>query len=205
MKGAGWLACASFYPGDVCKTFVGYFVDEVTHNAVTLMSSDDLVCGYYFDMCGAASGEVTYTQATLAQYREHIIATWGARPADQVNNNELDKLYVASNPSMNPATFNILWLSDTMIDPSYTVGAAKTCSDEACCHADIMATENSDKAGSLGSTNCYMNMDGFKKMIDMINSYNTSSFGRVNDIIFGGSAAAYIPNYVTHDEQKVVQ
>lgn len=97
------------------------------------MLSQDMVCGYYFNLCGGTVGDVYYTQDTSAAYRTEVLN--GAPLASGVSTNDaLDGQYSAVNPS--GTTFNIMWLSDPEIDQSYSVGSAKNCNDHACCHSN---------------------------------------------------------------------
>lgn len=107
---------------------------NVTSQVFTLMLSQDMVCGYYFHLCGSVAGEKYYDQLTTAAWRTAKMAL--AKPANSIATT-LDQKYAALTSSA--TTFRILWLSDIEIDPKYTVGSAKTCNDHACCHSDKAA------------------------------------------------------------------
>lgn len=57
---------------------------------------------------------------------------WGNSLSD---NDALDEVY--DDIGNNPPLFNILWITDPLIDYAYNVTGSKTCDDEACCHADL--------------------------------------------------------------------
>jgi hypothetical protein len=51
------------------------------------------------------------------------------------NNDALQQVYDSTIP--NPPTFNILWITDPLIDYAYNVEGSKTCGDSGCCHVDL--------------------------------------------------------------------
>lgn len=52
---------------------------------------------------------------------------------------------------------------------------------------------DSEKASKYGSKKCYHSLDGFKRMIDAINYFNTSNAMDIKSIIFTGGATAPVP------------
>ena len=91
-------------------------------------------------------------------------------------------------------------MSDLDIDLNYAVGSSTKCYDYSCCHAGI-PPENEDEAAPLyGHQNCNMPLEGFKKMMRTINALNTTNYLSFTSFIFGGSATAYAPEFVTQDQ-----
>jgi len=138
-------------------------------------------------MCGDTATDIYFTQDTVATYQTTILAD---KPASVASNTYLDFLYELSPPEFSPPTFSVLWLSDIELDLAYTTGANVNCNDDACCHANNTATFDDEKAPQYGTTKCYHSLDGFKKMIDSINAFNTSSWANIKSIIFTGGSAA---------------
>jgi len=101
------------------------------------------------------------------------------KPTSIEANNYLDYRYELSSPEQNPATFNVLWISDVELDLLYMPNSAMTCADDSCCHANTTAKSDDDKAPIYGTTKCYHSLWGFRKMIDTINHFNTSSWGSI--------------------------
>ena len=69
-----------------------------------------------------------------------------------------------------PNTFNVLFISDPLIDYAYDEGAPKTCNDEACCHSrnETLPIDEDDMAPKYGTQECYMGIEAFKKFISQI-------------------------------------
>ena len=97
------------------------------------MLSPNMVCGYYFDLCGSTANEIYFEQLTHEAYKTAVMAISGA-PVNLAADNLLDAKYAGlGTPG---ASFRIMFMSDLELDASYSVGSAKTCTDAACCHAD---------------------------------------------------------------------
>lgn len=162
------------------------------------MLHKDYVCGYLFDFCEPA----VYTQLLTENFATRKLAD---KPEDVAENDYLDKLYSISNPSLNPPTFRILWLSDMDIDNFYKEGASSVCKDYRCCHANNVLEKPEDAAGKYGNKRCSTSMEGFKKMIETINKLNTTSYMSFTSLIFGGGSNAYIPELLTEATVDTVQ
>lgn len=172
LKGFLWLGCSTQFPQSFCKFTVENLVEHTYSEIFELMLHKNFICGYIFDFCGATAGEVYYQKLNVSDWQELYLAS---KPAAVANNDYLDYLYDLSSPDLDPPTFSVLWLSDIELDMFYTEGASTSCDDEACCHAKDVAVFDADKASKYGSKKCYHSLDGFKRMIDAINYYNTSN------------------------------
>ena len=133
-KGLLWMFCATQFSQGYCKYLIGPNVDLVAVDAFVLMMSGNFVCGYLIDLCTTN----TYTQLTTEEWETSKLA---AKPTDLGTNNFLDSLYVLSNPSLNPPTFRILWVSDINVDANYHLGASNKCVDYSCCHDDLAGNQ----------------------------------------------------------------
>ena len=138
-------------------------------------------------MCGDSTGDIYFTQDTVSAYQTSVLTD---KPASVASNTYLDFLYELSPPEFSPPTFSVLWLSDIELDLAYTTDSNVNCNDYACCHAANTATFDNEKAPQYGTTKCYHSLDGYKKMIDSINAFNTSSWANVKSIIYAGGSAA---------------
>lgn len=156
------------------------------------MLSQDFVCGFTFDLCATNY----YTELTTEDYRSSKL-TGKPNDINTVNNAYLDSLYTLSNPKLNPPTFRILWMSDLDIDLNYKVGSSTKCFDYSCCHDGIPAANPAEAAPLYGDQKCNMPLEGFKKMMSTINALNTTNYLSFTSFIFGGSATAYTPEFVT--------
>lgn len=116
-------------------------------------------------------------------------------------NIQLDYLYELLPPD-SAAVFKVLWISDIELDLDYVEGKSTVCSDFACCHQKDDTLLDSEKASKYGSRNCYHSLDGYKRMIDAINSYNTSNAMNIKSIIYGGGGAAPVPEYMSDTRVK---
>ena len=122
------------------------------------MLSPTMVCGYLFDFCA----ETYYEMLTTKDFEELILAD---KPEIAANNSFIDHLYSLSNPSTNYPFFRVLFFSDFEIDMNYTTNS----SISEGCHGN--ATESLvDQAPLNGTKKCYMPLEGFKRMVDIINS-----------------------------------
>jgi hypothetical protein len=63
----------------------------------------------------------------------------------------------------------------------------------ACCHKSNIPDSDDQKAGLFGNKKCNMPLDGFVRMIDTINSLNTTQNFDIASIIVGGSNVANVP------------
>ena len=79
--------------------------------------------------------------------------------------------------------------------------AGTNCVDFACCHQKDTPNLDSEKASIYGSQNCYHSLDGYKRMIDAINYFNTSAMP-IKSIITGGGLVAPVPETLTNDRTK---
>ena len=102
----------------------------------------------------------------------------------------MDSLY--SNPSLSP-NFKLLWLSDIDIDLNYVYESSNNCADASCCHAQNIPTNNLDLAPLYGHINCNLPIDGFYKMIDVLNAMNYTAEFSFNSVLYGGSGSAVNP------------
>lgn len=73
------------------------------------MINQTFVCGYLFDFCGSETDEMYFALNTTTNYTNFILAD---KPTTVSANNYLDYRYELSSPEQNPATFNVLWISD---------------------------------------------------------------------------------------------
>ena len=139
-KGFYWLLCVTQFPSSFCKYEVNYLVGAFYGHAWNLMLSQNFLCGYVFELCGATAGDVYYEKLNATYFAEVELAD---KPGDVAENNYLDVQYDLSNPQANPATYAILWISDIELDLTYTEGSSTECNDLACCHANTTTTDTS--------------------------------------------------------------
>lgn len=176
------------------------FVDLTVNDIFTLMIHQDFVCGFIFDFCGADVGEKYYDQLYLADYQTTMLAN---KPTSGpvANNRQLEYFYELAAADEVPGSFSVLWLSDIELDLDYSEGSSTNCADFACCHAKDKTDLDSEKASKYGSRNCYHSLDGYKRMIDAINYFNTSAMP-IKSIISGGGLVAPVPETITETRTK---
>lgn len=191
------MVCATQFSQGYCKYFVGKTVDQIEGEIFNLMLSQNMVCGYLFDLCTTNY----YKQNTTAEWLTRINAT---KPADASTNDFLDKLYDTNNMTTNPPLFKILWMSDLDIDINYVVDSSVNCYDYSCCHETRMAATEDEKAPKYGHKKCNMPMDTFKKLVDTLNTYNGTNYLSWNSLLYGGSTNAYAPEFLTEAQTLTV-
>lgn len=158
-----------------------------------LMLHKNFVCGYIFTFCTTKESD-TYTQMFTKDWIDQKLA---AKPATDSTNDFLDKIYDASNPSSNPPTFKILWMTDLNLDANYACGSSRDCGDYSCCHANYPADHDMDQARKYGEKTCNMPLEGYKKMMAILNTLNATSEFSFTSMIYGGSTNAFLPEYTT--------
>lgn len=126
-----------------------------------------MICSYYLELCNEVPGATIYIPYSAEDFKTNLISNVSESDYDDFAM-PLDEVYEEADS--NPDDFNILWITDPLIDFAYEVGGSKTCSDESCCHGDIMAKDEDDMAGAYGCRECHFNLDGFKRMVDYINA-----------------------------------
>lgn len=157
-----WMVCVTQFSQGYCKYMIGETVDLIKADFFVLMMSGDFQCSYLFDLCEPHK----YTQLLTKDWTTSKLAD---KPNDIISNDYVDKLYSLSNPSLNPPTFRILWMSDVNIDINYKENSSSVCKDYQCCHAGDKVENEADKAGKYGNKKCSTSLAGFQKMIETIN------------------------------------
>ena len=196
LQGFLWLSCSTQFPQNFCKFTTENFVTQVYAEIFQLMLSQNFVCGFLFDFCGDTAGETYFDQLYVEKFQNDTLAS-KPTTGPPSKNIQLDYFYELLQPD-SPATFKVLFLSDIELDLDYVEGKSTDCPDFACCHAKDEPQLDSEKASKYGSKNCYHSLDGFKRMIDSINYFNTSNAMNIKSIIFSGGAVAPVPEYLTN-------
>lgn len=185
MKGFLWFMCVTQESELYCKTLIDENVDLIYSEIFNLMLSPTMVCGYLFDLCETSHYELLSTKA----YQNITLID---KPELVANNSFLDMLYQKSNPSTFPPTFRVLFFSDFEIDMQYVTNS----SISGGCHGNTTDVGDADKAPRNGTKKCNMPIEGFKRMIDVLNEYNTTTYLSFDSIIYAGGTNAYVPGYV---------
>lgn len=148
------------------------------------MLSPTMVCGYIFDLCE----ETRYELLTTSEFQDEILST---KPSFVRNNSFIDDIYSKSNPSTLPPTFRVLFFSDFEIDMDYATNSSVSLG----CHGN-KTDSTIDRAPVNGTKKCYMPLEGFKRMVDTINSFNNTLYLDISSIIYAGGTNVYQPGYL---------
>lgn len=189
-----WMICALNYSQGYCKFYIGETLELVKDDIFQLMLEKEFLCNYAFELCKTPN----YTQLLTEDYEKEKLSSKTAR---ENQNNLLDSLYHVSNLTVGNPTFKILWLSDVELDMLYKEGASSVCKDFRCCHEGDIITTADEAAQKYGNLNCGTSPEGFKKMIQVLNSLNQTNEFNFASILYGGSSSTYDPANILSDQK----